>query len=135
MELSIRSLDNNISYTLDSLDYVKNLKSKIDLAFCLQKNSTINSNFDKLWNRVFSSLMNMRAGKSIFSTDNTEGINQHYTDISKSNINLHIKIPFMTSFCGHFRENIDLFFNNQKYSIKHFLVDIEFSVFLSSFIK
>jgi hypothetical protein len=132
-ELSIQSIDKKVSYVLDSLDYIKTLKSKINLAFCLIKNSTINSSFDILWNRVFATLMNMRNGKSIFNTDNTEGINQHYTDIAKSNKNIHVKVPLNDAFCGHNREFINLFFNNQKYSIKHFVVDIEFLLFLLNF--
>ena len=135
-ELVIQNNDKKyVKFKLDSLEYVNNLKNKVELANILIKNMSQNSSYDLLWHSIFCSLMNMRSGKSIFSTDNTEGINQHYTDVSKSKENNCVKISTNDAFCGHFRENINLFFNDQTYSIKHFMIDIEYSLFISKFIN
>ena len=114
----------------------KNEFKSYEIYKCLKnrfKNVTVD--IDEKWNNAVGSLMNMREGKSIFNTDNTNGLNQHYA--SQERIFTHRKkLPLEYGFSGHFRENTNGFFINQKYSIKHFLVDIEYYLFLiNSLIK
>ena len=133
MDLVMNNNKMKITYKLDTVTYVVKLQKQIKFATCMKEYLNLSPSLNSIWQSVFGSLMNMRNGKSIFSTDHTEGINQHYTDISKSNLNECFKISINDGFCSHFRENADLFFNNQTYSIKHFIVDIEYLLFLTRY--
>ncbi len=119
-ELVFSKTNYSLIYKIDSLEYISNLKRKIDLASCLNAKLKKYTNFQKNWNSYFASLMNMRSGKSIFSTDYTERINQHYTDISKFNKHFCYKVPVNDAFCGYFWENFDFLISdlkNQTFSI------------------
>ena len=135
-ELTIQNSKKNVVYSLDSQDYVKNLKNKLKLLSCMKQLIIINSTQDSIWFSNFASLMNIRMGKSIYHTYNSEGINQHYTDIKRSKRNHCVKIPLYQAFCSHFRESLDFLefeLKDKTFSIKDFLIDIEYSMFISKF--
>ena len=77
--------------------------------------------------------MDIRFGKSIFSTDNTELIYQHFTAIAKSDKHPHLKLHSNDAFCGHFRKNLNIYLKDYTYSIRNIMIDIEHFLFLSKF--
>jgi hypothetical protein len=123
----------SLTYDVDSLSYLKSLKSKKDLAFCLLNNLDENFYVDKIWYSIFSSLMDMRSGKSIISTDNTELVLQHYTGLAKSDKHPHFKVSVDDAFCGHFRIDQNIYWNDFNYSIRNIRFDIENFFFISQF--
>jgi hypothetical protein len=129
-----------VQYKCDSktkFSYSKTIYKYSNLYKCLKNKykSYINDTVDGNFNNAIASLMNMREGKSIFNTDNTEGINQHYASIEKS-FTYRIKIPLKLGYASHFRESFNKFFYNQQYPIDFVLVDIEYYLFLiNSFLK
>ena len=59
-------------------------------------------------------------------SDNTEGIYQHFTAVSKTDAYpKHLKVNVNDAFCGHFRNDYNIYWVDYNYSIKNILIDIE----------
>ena len=95
----------------------------------------LNSKYRKsesVWNNAYATLMNNRDGKSIYKSEYTEAINQHFaTSILPST--KKTSIPLADGFSSHFREYTGNFFFNQHISINNFFVDIEYYKYFISF--
>ena len=122
-----------INYLINSkkdLKYSKNLYNNSNLYKCLKNRykNILKKTVEDNWNNAIASLANMRSGKSMFNTDNTETVNQHYT--SHSRYSIIRKVPLNLGFTGHFREDISGFIINQTYPINYFIVDIEYYLFI-----
>jgi hypothetical protein len=116
----------------DDLKYSKNLFYNSYLYKCLQNHyqNLFKELIEDNWNNAIASVVNSRSGKSIFNTDNTEAVNQHFS--SNSRYSIIRKVPLNLGFTGHFREDISGFIDNQIYPINFFIVDIEYYLFLIS---
>ena len=129
------SKDKSINFKINSirdLKYSKTLHNHSQLYKCLKNTYEIlfSNSVDELWKNGIASLINTRSGKSIFNTDNTESLNQHFS--SKSSLSIIRNVPFNKGFAGHFREDILGFINNQEVPINYLLVDLEYFLFLVS---
>ena len=129
------SKDKSINFKIKSisdLKYSKTLHNHSQLYKCLKNRYEIlfSNSVDELWKNGIASLINTRSGKSIFNTDNTESLNQHYS--TKGSLSIIRTVPFNKGFTGHFREDISGFINNQEVPINYFLVDLEYFLFLVS---
>jgi hypothetical protein len=109
-------------------DYVKYLLNLTQ--FSTKKCHNINlTRFDPLWNNYFAARINNRDGKSIFNTQLTEGINQHFTSNSVQGAGV-VRVPISDGYSSHYRESVKGFFYEQVQSISFFYIDIEYYMFL-----
>ena len=111
--------------------YSKSLVENSKLYKCLKYRYKGVLNYSEIDDRFINgiaSMINTREGKSIFNTDNTNGLNQHYD--SNKRLSIRRKVPLDIGYTCHFRDVIDGFINNQIYPIDYFLVDIEYILFL-----
>ena len=115
--------------TSNDTEYLRYLTKAYQTYMCLNLSNNL---FSMEWNNPFAVIYNKRAGKSIFHTNNTEGIMQHFTSNSVPGTRV-INVPIMDGYTGHFRESISTFFHEHFQTIKHFFIDIEYYKFLSSF--
>lgn len=84
------------------------------------------------WNRVFGIWISVRHGKSIYNTDFTEFVNQHYAELLSKSAKW-INVPLDQGFSSHFRDPVDnSFFLGQQYSLSsNFRIDLEYYGFLA----
>ena len=73
--------------------------------------------------------MGNRDGKSIFNSEYTEAINQHFSSVIIPGTR-KVNIPISDGYSSHFREITDNFFIDQHISITDFFIDIEYYMFL-----
>lgn len=125
--------NNILKLSIKKKNYNQEIVSKsISTINCLNK--TINKiNMLKKWNKPYGFLINSRYGKSIYNTNFTEIINQHYVDLLEKNATW-IRLSINEGFSSHFR----IFTNNvfillEKYEFKtDFIIDSEYSYFLAN---
>jgi hypothetical protein len=122
-------------YEMQRREYAKSLIEAWSLTDCLVKlyfpaNKT---SVDKKWTRVLATKFNNRMGKSIFDTQLTVSINQHYAN----EIRPEAKKVFLTEdygYAAHFRDT-DVASeqkpdNIMKFKITDATIDVEFLYFL-----
>jgi hypothetical protein len=117
-------------------NYFVNTKSLVE---CLNKTIRASGkvkNDEKIWNRVYTVWMDRRKGKSIYNTNYTEFINQHFADLTSGN-GVIFNVPVDRGYASHFRDDLNYqFFHSQTYKLsKHFRIDLEFYYFLAAFSK
>lgn len=134
LKISQNSSINFLMKNYHDYEYSKDVYKLYNYAKCLKVNSI--KNFEKNFNLFISIVMNSngREGKSIFNTDNTESINQHYAS-NKKFLTYRYILPVNRGFTSHFREKYDSFFNHQSIPINYLLIDIEYYLFLLSYFK
>ena len=123
----------SLTYEIDSRNYLKSLKRKKNLALCFIKSLDAKVYIKKSFPVIFASLMDMRYGKSIFYSDNTEAIYQHFTAVAKTDLNPRFKLNVNDAFCGHFRKDYNIYYKDYNYSIRNIMIDIEHFLFTSKF--
>jgi len=98
---------------------------------CLNKSMGDEDNLRK-WNRVYALWISVRHGKSIYNTNLSEFVNQHYAEMLSPGAKW-IRIPLDQGFSSHFRDPVDNnFFLGQNYSLRdHFRIDLEYYHFLA----
>jgi hypothetical protein len=121
----------------EDFEYGQSIIAAMDFSRCLNKTF-----FEKradvlhpLWTRSVSTKFDNRAGKSIFNTEFTLSVNQHYPNSVKSG-SQSSTLPMHYGFSSHFR-NVDVFTewgrdNIMKYSIHEIRVDVEYLYFLAN---
>jgi hypothetical protein len=116
-------------------EYTRSLIAAMDFSRCLNRTflQKLNGTIDPLWTRSVGTIFNNRAGKSIFDTEYTSSINQHFTNSVKSGGHA-TDLPISFGFVSHFR-NIDVFSqhgsdNILRYTIREVQVDVEYLYFL-----
>ena len=122
----------NIRFSVEKGDINENEISKsISLIKCLNKTMGREDSLRK-WNRVYALWINVRHGKSIYDTDYTEFVNQHYAELLSENAKW-ISLPITDGFSSHFRDPVDNnFFLGQTYKFKkHFHIELEYFYFLA----
>lgn len=107
------------------------MNKSLELIRCLNA-SMGNEMTLRKWNRVFGIWLSVRHGKSIYNTNLTEFVNQHYGELFSQNAKW-VNVPLDQGFSSHFRDPIDNnFFLGQTYSLsQHFRVDLEYYRFLA----
>jgi hypothetical protein len=82
-----------------------------------------------LWNNVYATRMRNRDGKSIFNSEYTEAINQHFSSVLMPGTK-KAYIPITDGYSSHYREITKNFYFNQHIPIKDFFIDLEYYLFL-----
>jgi hypothetical protein len=98
-------------------------------AKCISKEPlSIAYNFKRL---ISGKLGHDDRGKSIFNTDLTEAINQHYVTNKKKWFGVsRIKVPLNLGYVSHMRENPERISCNEKMQIDSFFIDYEYFIFI-----
>jgi hypothetical protein len=76
--------------------------------------------------------MNKREGKSIYNTEFTLSINQHFA-FTNLNETTRQRIPIEMGYISHIRDDIESFFAKQKCPLTYFIIDTEYFKFISDF--
>ncbi len=127
-----------LRYSLDGdadFRYAESLVSAISLVDCLNKTFLESklSVLDPKWTRTLATVFNNRAGKSIFNTEYTLSINQHYAENIKArtkNVNVNKDYGYVS----HVRDG-DIGSDSKpdnvlKYSIQSVRIDVEYLYFI-----
>ena len=88
----------------------------------------INTRFEPEWNKIFAVHINNRDGKSIFNTNYTEGINQHFSSVLTPGANVR-RVNIEDGYSSHYREYVANFFFNQHIFINSLFTDLEYFMF------
>lgn len=108
------------------------MSKSLSLISCLNRTFGEEERLRK-WNRVFGIWISVRHGKSIYHTDFTEFVNQHYAESFSRNAKW-VSVSLDHGFSSHFRNPVDSqFFLGQNYSFRdHFRIDLEYYSFLAN---
>ena len=135
------SINKKVNHDIGSdLNYLKSLKQMIPLIELLDKtynyvNKTQFIMKNPKWFNFLASKMNMRDGKSIFVTEFTQTIVQHFCNShfhSESIEKTRFMVPLETGFVSHFRDEAYDFLRNQNYPLSFLLFDIEHYLYILS---
>jgi hypothetical protein len=107
-------------------DYLNYLLNSKNIFNCLK--SELMGNWS-LWNNVYATRMRNRDGKSIFNSEYTEAINQHFSSVLMPGTK-KAYIPITDGYSSHYREITKNFYFNQHIPIKDFFIDLEYYLFL-----
>lgn len=118
--------------TSSDTEYMKYMLKMYNIFKCLKTSYMNNTVFELYWNNAFTIRDNRREGKSIYNTDTTEGINQHFASNTLFGSKV-VRIPNHEGISSHFREDVGQFFSEQKQSIRNIRLDIEYYYFLINF--
>ncbi len=101
------------------------------LVKCLNSSYMIKTKFNNIWNNLYGVLNRKQMGKAIIITENTNAMGLHIPHSSVNNAKIRFDVPLSTGYLGHFRNNIDKFFHNQRdQTFSDFTIDYEYYVFL-----
>lgn len=106
-------------------------KFVIPLAECLNKTYMINTRFNTIWNNLYGVLNRKQLGKAVIITENTNAMGLHIPHSSVNNAKIRFNVPLDTGYLGHYRNNIDKFFQNRPdQTFYDFTIDYEYYIFL-----
>jgi hypothetical protein len=117
-------------FHLNYINELKNLFKTFSKCFLEPRKSLFNDSSFIKWRKPFAFLMDIRDGKSIFNTEYTIAINQHFS-FSNLFATKTQKIPIEMGYSSHIRDHIEGFFNKQKSPITYFILDMEYYKFIT----
>lgn len=125
----------HVSFTIsksnsEQIDYMRNRQKLIS---CLNETIRRNAKFDSIWNSVYAANFNMRLGKSLFVSNQTEMATQHRIHLFSNNEAIEKIVPRQVGYSSHIRELIEGFFTSNQFLFDQFHFDLEFYEFLASF--
>jgi hypothetical protein len=101
------------------------------LVQCLNKTYMKKSRFNYIWNNLYGVLNRKQLGKAIIITENTNAMGLHIPHSTLNDANLRFDVPLSTGYLGHFRTNIDKFFQDRlDQTFFDFTIDYEYYIFL-----